>query len=174
MISMPIISRAIPSNMPTRAAPITGDAIIAKANTIAITPAAILNILDQLRLVLSAIPWITLAIPSISKAIASKIIKNAVVPTGNDRTIIDIIITIIPRPTLAQRDLLGINIPLKTFSIPTTNNIIAPNMTIETMDDAGEASTNIDIITAMIPRPICAARSQPGDLGSETEEEDDT
>ena len=105
MISMPIINRAIPSNMPTRAAPITGDAIITRANTIAITPAAILNILDQLRLVLSAIPWITLAIPSISKAIASKIIKNAVVPTGNDRTMIDNIITIIPRPTLPQRDL---------------------------------------------------------------------
>jgi hypothetical protein len=33
---MPIINRAIPSNMPTRAAPITGDAIITKANTIAI------------------------------------------------------------------------------------------------------------------------------------------
>ena len=56
MISMPIINRAIPSNMPTRAAPITVDAIITKANTIAITPAAILNILDQLWLVLSAIP----------------------------------------------------------------------------------------------------------------------
>jgi hypothetical protein len=44
-------------------------------------------------------------------------------------------------------------------------------MTIETMDDAGEASTNIDIITAIAPRPICAARSQPGDLDSK--EEDD-
>jgi hypothetical protein len=172
MISMPIINRAIPSNMPTRAAPITGDAIITKANTIAITPAAILNILDQLRLVLSAIPWITLAIPSISKAIASNIIKNAVVPTGNDRTIIDNIITIIPRPMLPQRDLLGINIPLKTFSIPTINKIIATILTNKTTDNAGEASTNIDIITAITPRPICAARSQPGDLGSEREEED--
>ena len=73
-----------------------------------------------------------------------------------------------------QRDLLGINIPLKTFSIPTINKIIATDMTIETMDDAGEASTNIDIITAIMPRPICAARSQPGDLGSEREEEEDT
>ena len=98
MISMPIINRDIPSNMPTRAAPITGDAIIIRANTIAITPEAILNIFDQLRLVLFSISWITLAIPSISKAIASKIIKNAVVPTGKDRTIIDNIITIIPRP----------------------------------------------------------------------------
>ena len=98
MISMPIINRAIPSNMPTRASPITGDAIIIRANTIAITPEAIMNILDQLRLVLFSISWITLAIPSISKAIASNIIKNAVVPTGNDRTIIDNIITIIPRP----------------------------------------------------------------------------
>ncbi len=56
MISMPIINRAIPSNMPTSAAPIAGDAIITKANAIAITPAAILNILDQLRPVLSVIP----------------------------------------------------------------------------------------------------------------------
>ena len=56
MISMPTINRAIPSNMPTRAAPITGDAIITKASTIAITPEAILNILDQLRLVLFSIP----------------------------------------------------------------------------------------------------------------------
>ena len=38
MISMPIINRAIPSNMPTRVAPITGDAIITRDNTIAITP----------------------------------------------------------------------------------------------------------------------------------------
>ena len=34
MISMPIINRAIPSNMPTEVAPITGDAIITRANTI--------------------------------------------------------------------------------------------------------------------------------------------
>jgi hypothetical protein len=120
---------------------------------------------------LCAIPWITLAIPSISKAIASKIIKNAVVPTGNDRTIIYNIITIIPRPIVPQRDLLGINIPLKTFSIPTTNNIIANNMTIETTANAGEASMDIDIITAITPNPICAERSQPGDLGSEREED---
>ena len=32
----------------------------------------------------------------------------------------------------------------------------------------------IDIITAIIPRPICTARIQPGDLGSEREEEEDT
>ena len=55
MISMPIINRAIPSNLPTRAAPITGDAIIIRANTIGITPEAILNIFDQLRLVLFSI-----------------------------------------------------------------------------------------------------------------------
>jgi hypothetical protein len=61
--------------------------------------------------------------------------------------------------------------PLKTFSIPTTNKIIASNMTLETTDDAGEASMDIDIITAITPRPICAARSQPGDLDSK--EEDD-
>lgn len=73
---------------------------------------------------------------------------------------------------LAQRDLLGINIPLKTFSIPTTNNIIATNTTNVTTVDAGETRTAIDSITAIMPRPICAARSQPGDLGSEREEED--
>ena len=90
---------------------------------------------------------------------------------------IDNIITIIPRPTLAQRDFLGINIPLRTFSIPTTNKIIASNMTLVTTADAGEARMDIDIITAITPRPICAARSQPGDLGSERgggEEEEDT
>jgi hypothetical protein len=87
---------------------------------------------------------------------------------------IDNIITIIPRPMLPQRDLLGINIPLRTFSIPTTNKIIATNMTNETTVNAGEARTDIDIITAITPRPICAARSQPGDLGSEREEEEDT
>ena len=75
---------------------------------------------------------------------------------------------------LPQRDLLGMNIPLRTFSIPTTNNIIATNMTNETTVNAGEASMDIDIITAIMPRPICAARSQPGDLGSEREEEEDT
>lgn len=75
---------------------------------------------------------------------------------------------------LPQRDLLGINIPLRTFSIPTTNNIIATNITLETTADAGEARTDIDIIIAITPRPICAARSQPGDLGSEREEEEDT
>jgi hypothetical protein len=74
---------------------------------------------------------------------------------------------------LPQRDLLGINIPLKTFSIPTTNNIIAANTTNVTTVDAGETRTAIDSITAIIPRPICAARSQPGDLGSEREEEED-
>ena len=87
---------------------------------------------------------------------------------------IDNIITIIPRPTLPQRDLLGMNIPLRTFSIPTINRIIASNMTLVTTADAGEASMDIDIITAIMPRPICAARSQPGDLGSEREEEEDT
>ncbi len=71
-----------------------------------------------------------------------------------------------------QRDLLGINIPLKTFSIPTINKTIAINTTIETTVNAGEARTNIDSITAIIPRPICTARIQPGDLGSEREEED--
>jgi hypothetical protein len=75
---------------------------------------------------------------------------------------------------LPQRDLLGMNIPLKTFSIPTTNNIIATNLTNKTTVNAGEARTDIDIITAITPRPICAARSQPGDLGSEREEEEDT
>lgn len=75
---------------------------------------------------------------------------------------------------LPQRDLLGINIPLSTFSIPTTNNIIASNMTIETTVNAGEARTEIDNITAIAPRPICAARIQAGDLGSEREEEEDT
>jgi hypothetical protein len=30
---------------------------------------------------------------------------------------------------------------------------------------------DIDIITAITPRPICAARSQPGDFGSEREED---
>lgn len=72
---------------------------------------------------------------------------------------------------LAQRDLLGINIPLKTFSIPTTNNIIATNTTNETTVDAGETRTAIDSMIAIMPRPICAARSQPGDLGSEREED---
>ena len=71
-----------------------------------------------------------------------------------------------------QRDLLGINMPLKTFSIPTINKIIATILTNKTTVNAGEASTNIDIITAITPSPICAARSQPGDLGSEREEED--
>jgi len=47
-------------------------------------------------------------------------------------------------------------------------------MTNETTVNAGEASMDIDIITAIMPRPICAARSQPGDLGSEREEEEDT
>ena len=74
---------------------------------------------------------------------------------------------------LPQRDLLGINIPLKTFSIPTTNKIIATNMTNETTVNAGETRTAIDIITAITPRPICAARSQPGDLGSKEEEEEE-
>jgi len=74
---------------------------------------------------------------------------------------------------LPQRDLLGINIPLRTFSIPTTNNIIATNTTNETTVNAGEASMDIDIITAIMPRPICAARSQPGDFGSEREEEEE-
>jgi len=46
-------------------------------------------------------------------------------------------------------------------------------MTNETTVNAGEARTDIDIITAIMPRPICAARSQPGDLGSEREEEEE-
>ena len=74
---------------------------------------------------------------------------------------------------LPQRELLGINIPLKTFSIPTINKIIATDITIETTDNAGEASMNMDIITAITPRQIGAARSQPGDLGSEREEEEE-
>ena len=73
-----------------------------------------------------------------------------------------------------QRDLLGINIPLMTFSIPITNNIIATNVTNKTTVNAGETRTAIDIITAIIPRPICAARSQPGDLASREDEEEDT
>ena len=44
-------------------------------------------------------------------------------------------------------------------------------MTLVTTDYAREASMDIDIITAITPRPICAARSQPGDLGSEREED---
>jgi hypothetical protein len=44
-------------------------------------------------------------------------------------------------------------------------------MTNETTVNAGEARTDIDIITAITPRPICAARSQPGDLGSKEEED---
>ena len=68
-----------------------------------------------------------------------------------------------------QRDLLGINIPLKTFSIPTINKIIATILTNKTTVNAGETRTAIDIITAIIPRPICAARIHPGDLGSKEE-----
>ena len=37
-----------------------------------------------------------------------------------------------------QRDLLGINIPLKTFSIPTINKIIATILTNKTTVNAGE------------------------------------
>jgi hypothetical protein len=43
-------------------------------------------------------------------------------------------------------------------------------MTNETTVNAGETRTDIDIITAITPRPICAARSQPGDLGSKEED----
>jgi hypothetical protein len=46
-------------------------------------------------------------------------------------------------------------------------------MTLVTTADAGEARMDIDIITAIIPRPICTARIQPGDLGSEREEEEE-
>jgi hypothetical protein len=48
--------------------------------------------------------------------------------------------------------------------------LLATNITLETTADAGEARTDIDIITAITPRPICAARSQPGDLDSKEED----
>ena len=56
IIGMPTINSAIASRKLTSSAPITGAANIVKDKTIYITPAAMLNILDHLPLVLSVAP----------------------------------------------------------------------------------------------------------------------
>jgi hypothetical protein len=57
--------------------------------------------------------------------------------------------------------------PVIIRSIPTTNKTIPIRNTIVTNVKAGKAITYIDIITAITPKPICAARTQNGDFVSE-------
>jgi hypothetical protein len=132
MICTPIIISAIDSNISMNTAPRKGDIIIIIENPIAIAPATMPNTLDALPLVLSPIPRINLAIPSNHSATSSKTNKNTPVATGNVITKIDNIRTSTPRPTLPQREPLGlgVKIPDKILSIPTKNKAMASISTI--------------------------------------------
>jgi hypothetical protein len=166
IICIPTIKRDIDNNILIKTAPRKGDAIIMIDKTIDITPATILNILDALLLDLSAIPWITLDIPSKSRTNARNINKNIPVAIGNAIDIRDNIITRIPRPILVQRCFPLRNNPVITLSIPTTNKITASKSAIVTKVRPGKASTYKDRIMATIPNPICASLIHPGDLVS--------
>ena len=102
---IPIISKAIPMRIPTRAAPIAGDTSIIIESIISNIPTPMLNPLAQPRLSLSPTPCITLDIPSNSNANAIRYIKNTVVHSGNAMAIDASIITSIPKPIVGSRDL---------------------------------------------------------------------
>ncbi len=154
IICIPVINSAIPIIRPTNLTPKAGDAIINIPKAISNAPTPILNPLDQLRLSLSPNPCITLEMPFIKSATPISIIRNIVVPNGNAITMIANMITSIPKPTLAQRDLLLINIPVITLSIPTISKRIPTKYTIDAIASPGEASIDIDKMTASAPNPI--------------------
>jgi hypothetical protein len=75
--------------------------------------------------------------------------------------------TIIPKPILAQRDLLFITMPLITLSIPTISKMIPIINTTDAMVIAGLTIKTMARTIAMAPRPIRAARDHPGAFGSD-------
>ena len=105
-----------------------------------------------------------LDIPSTSNAIPNNSTTNTLASTGYAKAINEIIITIMPKPMLANRDLPDLIKPLITFSIPANNNRKARKMITEIAPKMGLISTKIDRINIMIPRPIWTARNQVGDF----------
>jgi len=166
IISIPIIRRAIPTITPSSFAPKTGDTIIAMDTARAMIPTPMVKALAHPRLSLFPTPCTILSIPTKNNAIARRYITNTVVPTGNARRVMDNMITIMPNTILAKRDFLLMNIPLKTSPIPITNKTIERMYTIDNVAKAGLAIMDIDSMTAINPKPICAPRSQPGLLST--------
>jgi hypothetical protein len=74
------------------------------------------------------------------------------------------IMTSTPRPIFVHLDLPGEKIPTIISSIPTKKRTIASIKIIEMYVIAGEARANIDRAMINAPKPICTARSQPGDF----------
>ncbi len=150
--------------MPATTRPISGKTITAIANIIESIPTPILKNFDQLLPCLSLIPWMILDIPSTSNAIPSNRTTNTLASTGYAKAINEIIITIMPKPMLANRDLPDLIKPLITFSIPANNNRKARKMMTDIVPKIGLISTKIDRINIIIPRPIWTARNQVGDF----------
>jgi len=159
-----VISNATPINIPANTRPIPGKTITAIANMMESIPTPILKNFDQLLLCLSLIPWIILDIPSTSNAIPSSNTTNTLASTGYASAINEIIITIIPKPMLANRDLPDLIKPLITFSIPANNNKKARNMMTDIAPKIGLINTIIDRTNIMMPSPIWTARNQVGDF----------
>ena len=137
IISIPAIKSAIPIKSPTKASPARGAAIMIIEMMIIRTPIPRDDHLDHPLLSLSPIPWTNLDIPYINSATPRRYIRNTLVDNGNAITISDNMITRIPKPTLAMRDLLLTKRPVITFSIPTINNTTAARYTPATAPRAG-------------------------------------
>jgi hypothetical protein len=159
-----VTSNAIPINMPATTRPISGKTITAIANMMESIPTLILKNFDQLLPCLSLIPWMILDIPSTSNAIPNNSTTNTLASMGYAKAINEIIITIMPKPMLANRDLPDLIKPLITFSIPANSNRKARKMITEIAPKMGLIRTKIDRINIMIPRPIWTARNQVGDF----------
>jgi hypothetical protein len=95
-----------------------------------------------------------LEIPSTSKAIPKSKTTNVPAWIGNARTIKDIIITIIPKPMLANRDFPESTTPLTIFSIPENNNNKPRKSTTDIEPIKGLISMIIAKIKITRPNPI--------------------
>lgn len=164
MIWKLVISNAIPINMPATTRPISGKTITAIANMMESIPTPILKNFDQLLPCLSLIPWTILDIPSTSNAIPNNSTTNTLASTGYANAINEIIITIMPKPMLANRDVPDLIKPLITFSIPANNKRKARKMMTDIAPKRGLISTKIDRTNIIMPRPIWTARNQVGDF----------
>ena len=125
IISIPVIRNAIEIMRANRTSPKEIGCAITRIDTaILSTPTPIRKALYE-REALLDIPWIILAIPLKSKAIATRITRTADVNTGNCISTMEKAITSIPIPILAKRDPLeyGAAIPTAILSIPTTSKI---------------------------------------------------
>lgn len=164
IIWIPIIISAIPIRIPANSTPKIGATKIIIEITISRTPTPILNPLDQPACCLSTKPLMILAIPSNRSANPKINITKKVKPTGKASAILAIIIVSTPNPTVAHLDLCSMKIPAIIFSMPTKMKTMASTITNDTKKIPGNTIAAPETMIARMPKPICAALIQPGDL----------